>query len=523
MLKFLHIGRAGDLGTKNDRYLYRALEIMPGFLAWGTLALLVAFSFIEPGAVAIFIIVFDVYWLVKTVFLSLHMNASSRIMRMHMRRDWYRDLIERQPRSPDPRLSGLSWQDLYHVVILPISIEPLSVVRESFLSLSKIAYPLNRLIVVLAVEERVEGTQYIVQQIEQEFGKLFYAFLVTRHPDGLAGEMRGKGANIAWAGKQLKAELIDPRRIPHERLLVSVFDTDTVVPEQFFACLTWHFLSVPKPFRSSFQPIPIFTNNIWEAPSFARVFAFSTTFWQMIQQARPEQLVTFSSQSLSFQALVDVGFWQTNMVNEDSRIFWQCLLRYDGDWRTVPLYFPVYMDANVAPSFWRTAVNQYKQIRRWHYGVENNPYLLFGFLKNKFISRALKWRFGFTMVEKTHSAATNALIIFLLGWLPVIVGGSEFNLTILSYNLPQITSFIMRLAMFGLVSSAIISVNLLPPRPPNYGRLKWLWMVLQWLLYPINFVFFGALPALDAQTRLMVGAYLRFWVTPKGRRGDYSK
>jgi hypothetical protein len=118
------------------------------------------------------------------------------------------------------------------------------------------------------------------------------------------------------------------------------------------------------------------------------------------------------------------------MVSEDSRIFWQCLLRYDGDWRTVPLYFPVYMDANVAPSFWQTIVNQYRQIRRWHYGVENNPYFLFGFLKNRAIPSSLKWRLGLTMMEKTHSAATNALIIFLLGWLPVMVGGSEFNITV---------------------------------------------------------------------------------------------
>jgi hypothetical protein len=75
----------------------------------------------------------------------------------------------------------------------------------------------------------------------------------------------------------------------------------------------------------------------------------------------------------------------------------------------------------------------------------------------------------------------------------------------------------MLLAMFGLVTSAIISVILLPPRPPAYGRYKWLWMVLQWILFPINFIFFGAIPALDAQTRLMLKRYLGFWVTPKHR------
>ena len=184
------------------------------------------------------------------------------------------------------------------------------------------------------------------------------------------------------------------------------------------------------------------------------------------------------------------------------------------------MYFPIYMDANVAPTIWQTFKNQYKQIKRWLYGAENNPYFMFGFLKNKKISLGRKLYFTFQIGEKTHASATNPLIIFLLGWLPLWVGGSEFNTNILSYNLPRVTSFIMYLAMFGLVTSALISTILLPPKPPNYGRFKWLWMVLQWLLFPINFIIFGALPALDAQTRLMFGKYMGFWTTPKIRRSS---
>ena len=205
------------------------------------------------------------------------------------------------------------------------------------------------------------------------------------------------------------------------------------------------------------------------------------------------------------------------MVSEDSRIFWQCFLRYNGDYKVVSLYYPVSMDANVASKTWDTFKNVYKQQRRWAYGAENIPYFLFGFIKNKMIPMRKKLYYGFIAVEGNHSWATNAIMLFVLGWLPVIVGGSEFNRTVLSFNLPYLTRMIMTFAMFGLVSSAVLSIVLLPPRPPQFGRLKHFLMIIQWILFPITTIFLGAIPALDAQTRLMIGRYMGFWVTPKSR------
>ena len=206
------------------------------------------------------------------------------------------------------------------------------------------------------------------------------------------------------------------------------------------------------------------------------------------------------------------------MVSEDSRIFWQCFLRYNGNYRVIPMFYSVSMDANVAPGFWQTMKNIYKQQRRWGYGVENVPYFFFGFWKNKLIPLKKKIYYIFNILEGFHSWATNALIIFLLGWLPVVVGGAGFNETVLSLNLPQFTRIIMSLAMVGLISSAVLSIILLPSRPLHYRRHKYIWMLLQWLLFPITTVILGALPGLEAQTRLMFGKYLGFWVTPKVSR-----
>jgi len=514
---YLNIGRASEITDKKERRFYRFLEIFPGFLSWLTLFLVVSLSWLLPFWMAIFIIAFDVYWLLKTIFLSLHMRSAFFKMKINLKRNWLNELGKVNIGSEI--LAGTKWQDIYHLVILPMYKEPLEVVRHTFLSLTKINHPLNKLIIVLAIEERGgETASNIAKEMESEFGNKFFKFLITRHPANVAGEIAGKGSNDSWAIKEVKNKIINELQIPYERIIVSCFDVDTLVHPDFFGCLTYNYLSSQKPLRSSFQPIPLYINNIWHAPAFARIFSFSTTFWQMIQQSRPERLITFSSQSIGFKPLVEIGFWQTNVVSEDSRIFWQCLLNFDGDWQTAPLFFPVYMDANVAPTFWQTMKNQYKQIQRWAYGVENNSYFLYGFSKNKKISWKKKLHFGFNMIESAHSLTTNSLIIFLLGWLPTVIGRGLFSETLLSYNLPYITRLIMTLAMVGLVFTAAIATNLLPPRPPYYGRFKYIWMVLQWLLFPINMIIFGSLPALDAQTRLALGKYLGFWNTPKARK-----
>ena len=237
----------------------------------------------------------------------------------------------------------------------------------------------------------------------------------------------------------------------------------------------------------------------------------------MMQQARPERLTTFSSHSMSFKSLVEVDFWQTNIVSEDSRIFWNSLLRFNGDYRVIPLFYPVSMDANLASTFTNTAKNVYRQQRRWTWGVENIPYILFGFLKNKYIPLKQKLHIIFVQLEGFWSLATNPLLIFLLGWLPLILGGQEFNTAIIAYNLPRITRTLMTIAMLGLIGSAIISIKLLPPRTKEKPRFWWASMTLQWLLIPITIIFFGSIPGLDAQIRLMLGKYMGFWVTPKHR------
>jgi len=514
---YLHTGRAGDVWDIGDRKLYRFLEILPGLSAWLTLVLMVILSFLTPFFMALFIIAFDIYWLVKTVYLSLHLRVAYNKLRVNMKINWLERLNTLDASSYT--LHGLkSWQDIYHIIFLPLYKEGYEIVSASLEGLLKTNYPKPKMIIVLCWEERGgDEARQVAEAIELKYKNDFLEFISVMHPAGLPDEIPGKGSNTAYGAKTIRDNLVDRLNLPHDKIIVSNFDIDTVVSPEYFSILTYIFLTTPDPLKASYQPIPLYVNNIWEAPSFARVVAFSATFWHTIRQERPESATTFSSHSMSWQALEDVGFWQKNMVSEDSRIFWQCFLRYNGNYRVVSLYYPVSMDANVASGTLETFKNVYKQQKRWAYGVENVPYFLFGFIKNKLIPFKKKLYYGFIVAEGNHSWATNAVILFLLGWLPVVVGGPEFNQTVLSFNLPYFTRTIMTLAMLGIISSAVLSIVLLPPRPPQFGRFKYFLMAIQWILFPVTTILLGAIPALDAQTRLMIGRYVGFWYTPKKR------
>ena len=506
----LRAGKASDLKSSRDRVVFRLLEMLPGILSWLSLILVIFLSWKKPIWISIFIIIFVIYWLFRTIYLSFLLNSGYQKMKEGEEIDWLGRLGE---------IKNSNLKNIYHLIIFPIYKEPKEIIEESFRALAKSDYPKNKMIVVLACEERVgKEAEEISKIIEKKFRNKFFKFLVTWHPANLSGEIAGKGANETRAAQKVKKLIVDPLKIPYENIIYSSLDADTCVFPKYFSCLTYYYLTSKNPTRTSFQPTPLFVNNIWQAPSISRIFSFSSTFWHTMNQERPGKLVTFSSHSMSFKALVDVGFKQTNVVSDDSRIFWQCFLKYDGDYRVEPIFYPISMDANVARSFSRTLINIYKQQRRWAYGAGDIAYFLFGFIKNKKIPANKKFSLGFELIYGHWSWAAAPILIFLLGWLPLYLGGVQFSQTLISYNLPLVTRNILSLSMIGLVGSAYFSILLLPPKKPEYGRFKYLILFLQWFLLPFMMIFFISLPALDAQTRLMLGKYMGFWPTEKFRK-----
>lgn len=493
-----------------DYYLYRILEIIPGFLTWITLLGAIIISIFNPLLGIYIAIAFDLYWILRVSYLMLFLIISWFRYRKTIKVAWWPYLKENYK----------NWQEYTHLIFLPTAGEPFEVVDATFTNLSIANYDQKKMIIVLAGEEGFQAQfQVIADKIVAKYQNIFYKIIVTIHPLGLPGELIGKGSNTYHAGHEVK-KYIDANNFDYKKIIVSTFDIDTVTHPDYFAYLTHKFLSHKDPYHASFQPLAFYHNNIWQSDPITRVVANSTTFWLLTDLARPDRLFTFSSHSMSWQALVDVGFWTNNIVSEDSRIFLQCFIKYDGNYRTEPMYIPVSMNTVYIGNFWRGIKNQYKQMRRWAWGVEHFPYMVWNFAKNKNIPFSKKLIYIWNQTEGVYSWATAPLIILILGQLPLFVAELNNTSSVLTQNAPLVLQTLMTSGMTGLFLIAIMSVIILPPMPEknkykNFRIASYLMMLLQWVIFPITMILFGSIPAVDAQTRLMLGKYMGFHITEK--------
>jgi len=550
-----------------ERRVQRILEIIPGVLTWATLIGMIVLSFLLPVWVATFIIVFDVYWILRTIFIGYYSVEGYNKLKDGKKINWWercqnisdpgkyadmlKEKIERMKSSLKEK--GLmkrkeirilkkeiakekeylgeveklqeikdqiwDWREIIHVVMLPTATEPADVIEPAIQAVADANFPNEQIIILLATEERENEERRLekVNYLKGKFEGVFKDFIVTTHRVK-DDEMKAKGSNATFAAHEL-AEYLSGRNIDFKRVIFSNFDCDSVAHPEYFAALTYEYITDPKRLQRSYQPLPMYHNNLWDTNAFVRVIVTGSSFWHIFQSTRLEGMVTFSSHSEPFDTLYRVDFWPLNMISEDSIIYWKCFSYYNGDYKVKPIYLPISLDAVLAETYWKTIKNQYKQKRRWAYGIENFSVIMRAIVPNKKISFKKKFGIAFEMLEGHHSWATSSIILAALGWLPLILGGQEFNQSVLAHNLPFMTRYLMMIAMTGLIVSVSLSFLLLPPRPKKYSAWRNMYMVLQWVLVPVISPFLGSLPAIDSQTRLMLGKYFgEFWVTDKIRK-----
>lgn len=541
--------------TKPERFadthaFYRIFEILPGLVTWIFLLSPIYLSFLWPIAVAYFIIAFDLFWLLKSVRMSYSLVLGYRKMRETEVIDWSARLlqldnlestlehaqdrlahsltrnaskthtkslkseVERLKLLIEHRSTNISPKEIYHLVIMPLYNEPIEIIRPAMKALIDSEYNNKKIIFVFSYEERGGATtKQTALNLEKEYAKHFGQYITYCHPDNIIGELKGKGANISFAAKKVLKQVMK-NKIDPSNVIITTIDCDHRVHHQYFSRLTYAYCINPNRKHSSFQPLALFNNNIWDVPAPMRVIATSNSFWVMIESVRQGRLRNFASHAQSLDALIDTDFWSITSPVEDGHQFYRSYFAFNGDYMVEPLFLPIYQDAVLARNYRRTFVAQFKQLQRWAYGVSDFPYVVKNSVKNTDIPWSNKLLQIGRLFEGHFSWATAPLILTFAAWTPLFLNAS-FNRQAIAHQLPIVASNILTIAMVGLIVTIWISFIMLPKRPEHIKRHRIIYMVLQWMLVPITAIVFGAFAAISAQTRLMFGRYLGFVVTEK--------
>jgi|JI10StandDraft_1071094.scaffolds.fasta_scaffold56990_3 hypothetical protein len=520
-----------EIPHEKDRHgHYRFFEILPGLTSWSMLLVPFALSLIDVRLAALFVFVYLLINFARGMAGALRAMQGYKAMKDHQKLPWAQMLneiaageIPRQAKRPRWHMKAVARTqvqpllmpptDVIHAVIVATYKEAREVLEPTIESILKSDYPMKQVIFILAYEERAgEQTEHQAEQLVAEYRDHFMYAMAVKHPHDIPGEVVGKGGNVTFAARKLeaylKAEDINP-----ERVMVTTLDADNRPDKNYLAALSYVYLLAPDPMHKSYQPVSLYTNNIWDAPAPSRVLATGNSFFNLVISLRQHALRNFSSHAQPMVGLMQTDYWSTRTIVEDGHQFWRSYFRFDGKYRVLPLHVPIYQDAVLSDTYFKTLKAQFVQLRRWTYGASDIAYVVDkGFFKPNKVPKldliAKTWR----LFEGHVTWAVGPLLVLFGGFIPSLFHPKNYTAT----ELPVIVSRVQTVALGIAMVTVFLALKTLPPKPARYKRHRSLFMILQWAYLPVTSVVYNSFAAFYSQTRLIFGKYMsKFDVTEK--------
>jgi hypothetical protein len=474
----------------------------PGLVVWLAITSPLWGAVLAPQVLGFFLVLFSAYWLVKSIIFAWGVVVGYVRLEQAQRRDWY---------AAAAALPGFS--RLRHLVLIPTYQENEEILADTLHHLAMQDVPLNRVAVVLAFEERDPAAPARARHLQQRFGALFGELLVTFHPD-LPGEVKGKSSNLAWAARRVEEELVKTGRLSPHHLLVTVCDADSRLHRGYLAALSYATLSHQDGPYHVFQPAILFYANHWRLPAPLRAINSVYSLYELSRMVPSHRLVTQSTYSLSWTAAHGVGFWDTDVIPEDSRLFFKVFVHFGQRVKVRPIFLPVYADAAEGRTLGATVVNSYQQILRWAWGVSDVPYVVLGALRARHIPWHIRAARVAWYVEEHLVWPSHWFLLMLGGSIPPLVN-PDYARSALGLWQAGLTSAFLGFCMPCLAVVIFADWRLRPEHPEGEDLFDVLKGWAAFALLPIVSLPLAAAPALDAHTRLLFGRYLEYRVTEK--------
>lgn len=409
--------------------------------------------------------------------------------------------------------------EIQHVIIVPHVKEPVSILRETLMHLKRQTFNTKQINVVLAAEAADPNGVAVSEGLKEEFKEVFNNIWITNHTL-VEGEIVGKSANMNWAGRQVHKE-IKKLGWDLKKTTVTSCDADSKLDKNYFAYQTYKFLTSEKAEYKFYTTAMIFYNNIWRLPFYARVKNSFHSIFNAANLVRSDKLVPFSTYTTSFWLIEQIGFWDPWITPEDYHLFFKSLFKFDRHVGTIPMFMQTLSDAAEGEGHKETILNNYKQSRRWAWGISDGGWMMKNLVQN-FFKFSLRAKYITTHVLFDHIMGLSiAFLVLLGGAIPSLIN-PDFNNQTTGVLFPIITEQLVRFTLVFMITVVLLDFYI-NPTPKDQPWWKNIQRVLEWVTQPFASFFLTAIPNFEAQTRLVFGQYLEYYVTKKkgvGKKSD---
>jgi hypothetical protein len=488
----------------------RLFEASPGLLTWILLLAPAWIPIVFHSAGALFVasgvLLFDAYWLLRAITIITGVYSTMLKMRRDMRIDW---LARCRQDVLDGTFDPLQY---LHLSVIPTYTEPYHVLERTMQAIVDANYPDELKLVGIITRETDKPGWENVARLKEKFGGRFRGFYHIKDPLE-PGIVIGKSAAMNWGGRWM-VRVLTEEGYDLSKVLITDLDSDYRVHPEYFAWISWHHAREALRDFVIWQPVPLFHNNIWQVPLAVRIMSASTSQWQMFLHSRPHRVVAFSSYTCSLDFVHKVGYWDKDVIPEDSRFYWKAFFTFGEKFSVKSVFLPIYGDSPQARDYAATHVSQYNQIKRWAWGITDVPYVLARFFKHPEIPFWLRTR-RFMNLFFNHINWIFLPMLLLFGASMPIWVSTDFSLTDIGQTLWSVSGVLLGVTLSSVMFFLYFEMRMLPRRPPDWPLWRQLLVYPTYFLYPIVGLMLSVLPALEAHTRLLLGRYLEYRVTEK--------
>ncbi|MDE2635575.1 MAG: hypothetical protein OXI30_04355 [Chloroflexota bacterium] len=504
------------------------LDGIPGFIAWIALLVSIASAVAFPLTLTLTAALVATYTAFRFFLAGIANAMGIRRIKEWEATDWYRKYL--QDRGPD----SLDWNNVQHLVIVPIYNESMKILIRTLDQLSLQENAHSQISVLLAMEAAEPDSYQKAQSLNRQFADQFANIYFTVHPRGLIGEMQCKSANLAWAINRFFENVVDEEGLNIDNYVLTTMDADTRWHEKHFAALTYHFAINENRHRTFWQAPIRYHGNIWQVNPLMRIINTYATAFELAYLAAPWWMaMPMSSYSLSLKLLEQSGNWDTDVIADEWHMLIKAYFATGGQVKIEHIYLPFLADSTTGSNIFKSIKNRYSQTLRHAWGSKEVGYMLAKLIENPQVVSVNSFKLLLRIAHDILLAGAGWIILTVGSQLPVffhpkiapikvdglLAAGDKVTYVVDGFAASH-PAWVL-LAVSGLVMLALVIVfqvqdyRIRPPRVSPYTFGESLLELLSIPFMLLLTLFVVALPTLVAQTRLLLGIPLQFIVTEK--------